>query len=346
MNMSVRSVPSYGHPEPNLAWLARQTEDILAPALPIIDPHHHLWDRAGNEYYLDELLTDTAGGHNIIATVFLLCNWAFRKDGAEALRPVGETEAVMKIVREAERRGVPTKVCAGIVAYADLCLGDRVDEVLEAHRAAAEGHLRGVRYVTARDEGFVASIAPPPPARLMSDSRFRAGFARLERFGLSFDAWLYHTQVPELTDLARAFPAVPIILNHVGGPVGIGPYRGRRDDVFRDWSKAVRELATCQNVSMKLGGLAMLVAGFDFHERPNPPCSEDLATAWKPYMETCIEVFGPQRCMFESNFPVDKAMCSYAVLWNAFKRLAAGASATETAALFHHNAARTYRITA
>jgi L-fuconolactonase len=344
--MSVTSVPSYSHPEPNLAWLAKHTEEIIAPALPIIDPHHHLWDRPGNEYYLDELLKDAGSGHNVIATVFLQCNWAFRKDGEEALRPVGETEAVMKIVREAERRGVQTKVCAGIVAYTDLCLGDRVDAILEAHCAAADGHLRGVRYVTARDEGFVASIAPPPPARLMAESSFRAGFARLERFGLSFDAWLYHTQIAELTALARAFPAVPIVLNHVGGPVGIGLYRSRRDEVFRDWSKAIRDLATCPNVCIKLGGLAMLVAGFDFHEGANPPSSEELATAWKPYVATCIEVFGPERCMFESNFPVDKGMCSYPILWNAFKRLAAGASATETAALFHDTAARVYRLTA
>jgi predicted TIM-barrel fold metal-dependent hydrolase len=178
----------------------------------------------------------------------------------------------------------------------------------------------------------------------MAEPAFRAGFACLAKHGLSFDAWLYHTQIHQLADLARAFPATPIVLDHVGGPLGVGPYRGRRDEVFADWRNGIRALAECPNVHMKLGGLAMVVNGFDFHENVLPPSSGELADAWRPYMETCIEAFGPHRCMFESNFPVDKGMCSYPVLWNAFKRIAAGASSAEKAALFHDTAARFYRL--
>ena len=338
------AVPAFHHPGPNRAWLALHHEEILEPGLPIIDPHHHLWDRGGDRYFLDELLADTESGHNIVATVFAQCHWAYRTDGPEELRPVGETEFVVEIAAEAERRHTRTRVCAGIVGQADMRLGDRVDAVLEAHVAAAGGRFRGIRHLTARDEGFTAGIAPPPPARMMGEPTFRAGVARLERFGLSFDAWLYHTQIPELTELARTFPGIPMVLDHVGGPLGIGPYQGRRDEVFTAWRASIRQLAGCANVSVKLGGLAMLVAGFGFHERPVPPSSEELAQAWRPYFDACIEDFGAGRCMFESNFPVDAAMCSYPVLWNAFKRVAHGASVTEKAELFHDTAAAVYRI--
>jgi predicted TIM-barrel fold metal-dependent hydrolase len=339
------AIPTFHHPSPRQDWLAlEEAEAILEPALPIVDPHHHLWDRDGQGYFLDELLADTGSGHNIVATVFAQCAWAYRTDGPEALRPVGETEFVAGVADAAARRGSKTRVCAGIVGHADLTLADGVDAVLEAHLAAAGGRFRGIRHLTARDEDFRAGIAPPPPAGIMGTASFRAGFARLAGFGLSFDAWLYHTQIPELTRLAQDFPGMPIVLDHVGGPLGIGPYQGRRDEVFGIWRSSIQELAGCPNVSVKLGGLAMLVAGFGYHERPRPPSSQELATAWRPYIETCIAAFGPDRCMFESNFPVDKAMCSYAALWNAFKRIAGGASAGEKRALFHDTAARFYRL--
>ncbi|MGD0105529.1 MAG: amidohydrolase family protein [Rhodopila sp.] len=338
------SAKIYHHPGPNAAWLARRVEDALDPELPIVDPHHHLWDRPGDRYFLDELLVDTGSGHNIVATVFVQCGWAYRTDGPEALRPVGETEFVAAVADEAERRRLKTRVCAAIVGHVDLRLGEGVEAVLDAHLEAAGGRFRGIRQVTARSEDFVASILAPPPAGMMADAAFRAGFARLGKFGLSFDAWLYHTQINELTDLARAFPEIPIVIDHVGGPLGIGPYQGKREEVFASWHGAMQQLAGCRNVSVKLGGLGMLVAGFALHEQAFPPSSEELADLWRPYMEACIEDFGAWRCMFESNFPVDKAMCSYPILWNAFKRIAAGASATEKALLFHDVATKVYRL--
>lgn len=334
------------HPEPNQAWLARLSEDILEPDLPIVDPHHHLWDRPGNRYYLDELLADTTAGHNIVATVFLQCYWAYRTTGPEEMRPVGETAFVASVAAEAEHRKSRVRACAAIVGHADLALGERVDAVLEAHIVSADGRFRGIRHVTARHPGLLASMAAPPPLGLMGEAAFRDGYARLGKHGLSFDAWLYHTQLPDLLDLARRFPAIPVVINHVGGPLGVGPFRGKSEEVFVAWRTGMRNLAGCPNVSVKLGGLAMAINGFDFHLQVLPPSSGELARAWSPWMTECIEAFGPARCMFESNFPVDKAMCGYPVLWNVFKRIAAGASADEKRALFHDTAARFYRIAA
>ena len=336
-------LPAITHPAPDPTWLAQYSEAILEPDLAIVDPHHHLWDHNGG-YLLDELTRDTSSGHNVVATVFAQCGYAYRTTGPEALRPVGETEFVAGIAREAERRKLKTRACAGIVGTTDLALGDRVAEVLEAHVIAGDGRFRGIRHITARHDAFNASMLGRPPARLLADSEFRKGFARLIAMHLTFDAWLYHTQIPELTELARAFPQAPIVLNHVGGPLGVGPYRGQGERTHREWLAAMQDLATCPNVHIKLGGLAMAICGFDFHLQPKPPSSELLAASWRPYMETSIELFGANRCMFESNFPVDKAMCSYPVLWNAFKRIAAGASATEKSALFHDSAARFYRL--
>ena len=338
-----RRVPVLQHPAPNPAWLARRSEPVVEPDMPVIDPHHHLWDRGGG-YFLDELLADIQSGHNVVSTVFLQCAYGYRTDGPDSLKPVGETEFVAALARESDARGVTARVCEGIVGFADMLLGDAVTPVLEAHLAAGEGRFRGVRHVTARHEEFRASIVPPPPAQVMADTAFRVAYARLAQHGLSFDAWLYHTQIDELADLAGAFPDTPVILNHVGGPLGIGPYSGKRDEVFAAWSAAIGRLARRPNVSVKLGGLAMVVTGFQFHLQPEPPVSDELLAAWRPYLDTCIAAFGPDRCMFESNFPVDKAMCSYTAMWNAFKRSVASHSATEKAAMFHDTAARVYRL--
>jgi predicted TIM-barrel fold metal-dependent hydrolase len=321
------------------------SEEILEPDLPICDPHHHLWDHPGRRYLLDELLADTGSGHNVVATVFVECLSMYRADGDPALRPVGETEFVNGVAAmSASGRYGPTRVAAGIVSFADLTLGDRVGEVLDAHMAASP-RFRGIRHAAGWDasERIRNSHTNPPPG-LLGDARFRLGFKELARRGLAFDAWLYHPQIPELVDLARAFPDTTIVVDHFAGPLGIGPYEGKRAEVFAAWKPAFRELAACPNVVAKLGGLVMPINGFGFHKAPRPPTSAELVAATGDFYRHAIDVFGPARCMFESNFPVDKVSCSYVVLWNSFKRLCAGFSAADKAALFHDTAARVYRL--
>ena len=348
--MSAASAPSASVPSNYLAvreaWLNRRQEPILDPELPIVDPHHHLWDRHGWRYLLDELLADTNSGHNIVATVFIQARSMYRESGPVELRPVGETEFVNGVAAmSASGTYGETRICAGIVGHADLTLGNLVAPVLAAHVRAGGARFRGIRHITTWDaDSSIGNPAYVTTRYLMADERFREGFAVLGRLGLSFDAWLFHPQIDELTSLARAFPDTPIVLNHVGGPIGIGAYAGQRKEVFARWATAIKGLATCKNVHVKLGGLGMRVGGFGFHEQAEPPSSETLADAWRPYIETCIEAFGPSRSMFESNFPVDKGMCSYPVLWNALKRLAAGASVAEKTALFCGTAMRVYGL--
>ncbi|MDF0498198.1 amidohydrolase family protein [Bradyrhizobium yuanmingense] len=327
------------------SWLDRRREAIIEPELPIVDPHHHLWDR-GARYLLEEVLAVLNTGHRVLATVFLQCDSMYRVDGDHVLRPVGETEFVNGIAAAAASGTYgPTKVCDGIVGFADLYLGSEVDRILELHLSRGGERFKGVRHCSVWDADQTIKSTPMGfPKGVLMDDKFRAGFARLSRYGLSFDGWLYHTQVPEFTDLARAFPETTMILDHVGAPLAIGAYANKRAEVFADWKKSMRDLATCPNANVKLGGLGMHVFGFGYDHAPDPVSSEILATAWRPYVETCIELFGPGRCMFESNFPVDKRSCSYHVLWNAFKRLASSASATEKALLFKDTAIRVYRL--
>ncbi len=324
-----------------------EPEEIIEPELPICDPHHHLWDYPGSSrYLLDELLADMNAGHNIESTVFVECGSFYRADGPEALRPVGETEFVNgQAAMSASGVYGPARACAGIVGFADLTLGAEVEEVLAAHMVAGGGRFRGIRHAGGWDDSVaVRNSHTNPPENLYGRDDFRAGFARLADFGLSFEAWQYHPQLPQVTALARAFPEQPIVLDHVGGPLGIGPYAGKRAEIFPVWATNIRELATCRNVVVKLGGLGMAVCGFDFHKRETLPGSAELAEAWAPYIETCIEAFGPDRCMFESNYPVDGVSCTYATLWNALKRTAAGASASEKALMFRDVARRVYRL--
>lgn len=324
----------------------REPEPVLEPDLPICDPHHHLWDHPGNRYLLDELLADLGAGHRVESTVFVECFAFFRADGPAAMRPVGETEFVNgAAAMSASGRYGPVRACAGIVGHADLSLGAAVDEVLEAHLRAGGGRFRGIRHAggwDASDE--IRNSHTNPPQGLYGSAAFREGYARLGAHGLSFEAWQYHPQIPEVADLADAFPDIPLVLDHVGGPHGIGPYAGRREEVFAGWKADIEALAKRPNVVCKLGGLGMPVCGFEFHKREVPPTSEELAQAWRPYVETCIAAFGPARCMFESNFPVDRPSCDYRTLWNAFKRLAAGASDDEKALLFRDVAMKTYRL--
>ena len=327
-------------------WLARRTEDPLDPALPIVDPHHHLWDRPGWRYLLPELLADTNQGHAIHSTVFVQCRAMHRADGPEAYQPVGETEFVNGIAAMSASGGYgPTKVCAGIVGHVNLMIGAAARDVLQAHIQAGGGRFRGIRHITSWDpDPVIMNPAYQPPEDIFFRDDFRAGFAQLAPLGLTFDAWLYHPKIPDLTALARAFPETPIVLDHVGGPLGIRGYAGKRDEVFADWRAAMAELATCPNVHIKLGGLGMRINGFGFEEAAEPPSSDTLVAAWKPYMDTTIALFGASRCMFESNFPVDKGSYGYGVFWNACKKLAAGASAEERTALFSGTASRFYKL--
>lgn len=328
-------------------WLAQVSEDIIDPERPICDPHHHLWDHPNSRYLLDELIADTGSGHNIVSTVFVECASMYRADGAEALRPVGETEFVNGVAAMSASGGYGAmRACAGIVSYADLTLGMAAGEVLDAHIAASP-RFRGIRHAAGWDASdAVRNSHTNPSERLLADPSFREGFAELDRRGLSFDAWLYHRQIPELTALARAFPGTTIIFDHFGGPLGIGPYAGQRETIFAQWRKDVAELARCENVYAKLGGLVMPINGFGFHKRERPATSDELVAATGRYYRHAIDCFGSRRCMFESNFPVDKASCSYAVLWNAFKKLVADASETEKSWLFHDAAATAYRLDA
>ena len=227
----------------------------------------------------------------------------------------------------------------------DFRLGAGVQEVLEAHIRAGGGRFRGIRHISAYDvDPTLGNPNYAPPAGMLGQADFREGFSRLAPMGLSFDAWLYHPQLHELTALARAFPDTRIVLDHVGGPLAIGAYAGKRDEVFPVWAKSIRQLAECPNVHVKLGGMGMRINGYDFIEKADPPTAQALADAWRPYIETCIEAFGTSRCMFESNFPVDKGSYSYAAYWNACKILAKGASVEEKTDLFSGTAARFYRI--
>jgi len=338
------SPPSPSYPDP--AWLALRQEEIIEPGLEIVDPHHHLWDRPGHRFLINELLADTGSGHNITQTVFIECGSMYRADGPVEMKPVGETEFVNgTAAMSASGQYGPPRLCRGIVGHADLRLGDGVARVLEAQIAAGDGRFRGIRHSVTWDASDVlAKARTNPPKGQMFDPTWRAGFARLAPLDLTFEAWLYHPQLPDVADLARAFPQTTIILNHVGGPVGIGPYKDQKAETFAQWKAGIAEVGKSQNVVVKLGGLGMTFGMFDFYAREKPPSSTDLATAYKPYIETCIAAFGTDRSMFESNFPPDGAGSSYPILWNAFKRLAAGYSGSEKAMLFSGTAKRVYRL--
>ncbi|EIZ77834.1 amidohydrolase 2 [Novosphingobium sp. Rr 2-17] len=335
----------YRYPAPDPAWLSLSREPVIEPALPSVDPHHHLWLEHRTPYLVDELLQDVESGHNVIATVFVQAHYGYRIAGPEHLAPAGETEKVAAAAREAHSRGAMADVAAGIVAFADLTLGERVEEVLGAHLEVADGRLRGIRHSVSRDELFPDGIVlRPAPAGLLAQTGYRAGLARIQAHDLVFDAMLYHRQIPELTQLARAMPDLRIVLDHIGCILGVGPYEGKQGENYLQWRQDMAELAQCPNVRVKIGGFGMIVCGARWHEGVAPPSSFDLAQAWRPYVETCIELFGARRCMFESNFPVDKAMYSYVTLWNAFKRLTTSLTPADRTAVFSGTAIDTYGL--
>jgi L-fuconolactonase len=343
------------------------TEAILEPDLPIVDPHHHLWDwpgallagrpvpehgfdtvlRRAMRYLLPEFLADLNTGHNIRATVFVQCTAMYRADGPEAFKPVGETEFVNGVAAMcASGTYGPIRACAGIVGHVDLTAGAVVSEVLEAHLRTAADRFRGIRHAASYDaDSNVLGPLVRVGAGLFTQKTFREGYAQLGRYGLSFDAWLLEPQLPELIDLVRAFPHIPVVLDHVGTPLGVASYQGKREVRFPAWRGSIRKLAALPNVSVKLGGLAMAFCNFPSFLKSPAASSTQLAAEWRPYIETCIEAFGANRCMFESNFPVDMGSCTYPVLWNAFKLLSKQYSADERTALFSGTAQRFYRLT-
>jgi L-fuconolactonase len=332
-------------------WLALTQEPILEPDLPICDPHHHFWDlrteRVPHQrYLLHELLEDIQGGHNVKTTVFIEARAMYRADGPEEMKPVGEVEFVQGLAA-ASASGIygPSRAAAAIVGHANLNLGDRVEPVLEALQAASPNRFRGIRHSVTWDDNpeIENTAAHRQKGQLLSD-QFRAGARVLARMGFSLEGWLYFQQLPELADFAKAVPDLPIILNHIGGLMRTGPYANREEEIREIWRKGIAAVAACPNVYVKLGGIGMTRTGFDWHLRDKPVGSEEMAAGMKPWIEYCIEQFGPERSMFESNFPVDKVSSSYNVLYNAFKRLSSGYSPSERAAMFHDTATRVYRI--
>ncbi len=334
----------------NFDWLAQGEEETIDPGLPICDPHHHLWEfvqgRVASRYLLDEILVDLNCGHNVVSTVFIECGAMIDVKDPSPLRMVNETAFVNGIAAMSASGLYGTaRVAAGIVGHVDLCIGDGAAQVLEAHIQAGGGRFRGIRHSCTWDPSpDVPDARCAPPQYLYRDDKFRQGFAQLAPLNMSFEGWCYHTQISDLTELAQAFPDTSIILDHFGGPIGIGPYQGKMEENFAQWRADITELAKCQNVVAKLGGINMELNGFGWHEQDRPPSSQELMQETRPYYEHAIEQFGPDRCMFESNFPVDMCTCSYNVLWNSFKRLTADYTADEKAKLYHDTATRIYRL--
>jgi predicted TIM-barrel fold metal-dependent hydrolase len=346
--MRMRVPPQFGRVlPPDEAWLAKQPpEPVIDPDLPVIDTHHHLWDRPDHRYLLHEFLADIRTGHNVVATVFMECHVMYRAHGPEEMRSVGQTEFVAGVAAMSESDGYgPTRVAAGIVGNADLALGDRVEPVLEAHVRAGGGRFRGVRHSGAWDaDPIIGNSRGIDGLGTYQRADVRAGLRRLTALGLSLDAWVFHPQLQDVVDLARAVPEANIIMGHVGGPLGYGPYAGQRDEVFKSWKASMTELAKCPNVTLKLGGMMMRLAAYDYRNLPAPPSSAEIAAFWAPWMQTGLELFGANRCLAESNFPVDKMGTGWVQYWNALKRITAGASAEEKRAIFAGTARRVYRL--
>ncbi len=330
------------------SWHGRAAaEDVLERNIPIVDAHHHIFGRTADvqRYTIEELEGDMLSGHRIIGTVWIEAYGdGWRTSGPEALRSLGEVERVMQTVRQQRDKPVLRHVAAGMVSNVDLTLGDQVDEVLDQHILASGGRLRGVRHHTSHDAGPIARFVPASRPHLLADRALRRGVACVARKGLSLDALVFHTQIAEVADLADAFASTPVVLNHLGQVIGVEQYAGRRSEVFAKWAADLRDLALRPNVCVKLGGMAMPMFGFGFEHATVPAASHVLVQAWKPYIDVCIEAFGPQRCMFESNFPVDRQSCSYTALWNAFKLCSRELSRDERRQLFYRTACQAYRL--
>lgn len=320
-------------------WLALTQEPVLAPEQPILDAHHHMWDRPEGRYRSEELMQDLGQGHDIRASIYVQCRTGYRALGPAELQPVGEIETILDWGRATPDH--PT----GIIGFADLQLGAAVRPVLEALAEAGQGKLCGIRNTTAyHADPAVRSNPRPAPDGLLRSDAFRAGAGLLSEFGLTLDVWAYQTQLDEVCALAKALPDLTIVIDHCGGPLGVGPYRHDDPTAFAEWRNAVRRVAVHPNTRVKIGGFGLSVMGYNYASRPTPPHSNELAADWAPHVETCLEAFGAERSMFESNFPVDKGQFGYRAVWNAFKRLAAPLTDRERADLFWRCASRCYGI--
>jgi predicted TIM-barrel fold metal-dependent hydrolase len=334
----------------NSEWLERVTEPTVDPERPIVDPHHHLWERSGSTYVLEELWGDTSSGHNVVKTVFVECRASYREDGPEHLKPVGETvfvEGIASASRTMDGAGTfGHPPIAGIVAHADLRRPiAELDELLDAHEEAGKGLFRGIRHYGARDS-YLDSLHNKgrAPDRLYAGDEFHQGLARLGERGYTYETWHYHHQNPDFRDLAEAVPGTTLILDHFGTPLGVGPYAGKREEIFAQWKDNIAAIAERPNVVAKLGGLAMPLNGFGWDLGDVPPSSDEFVEAQARYYHHTIECFGADRCMFESNFPVDRLSISYHVLWNALKKIAAKYGEEKQTAMFSGTASRVYKL--
>ena len=324
-------------------WLAQVQEEIVEPDRPIIDPHHHLWNDRGSTYLVEELKTDTGSGHNVVKTVFMECGWSYREDGPRHLKVVGETEAVVAQVEKSKQTG--GAFIAAIIARADLTLGGEVLEVLEAHQNASDGLFRGIRHAGARAEHpEVLSIPGRAPEGLFQDSNFLEGLRVLGKNDFTYDTWHYHYQNSEFAEMVKQIPDTQIILDHFGTPLGVGPYADKREEIFVKWKEDIKEISKSENVYMKIGGMAMPDNGFGWNTRDKPASSNEFVEAQRRYYLHAIECFGPERCMMESNFPVDKMSLSYHVLYNGLKKIVADFSEDEKHQMFYRTAEKVYGV--
>lgn len=330
------------NPPPDDAWLARATpEPVLEPDLPIVDAHHHFWESRPWPYGIDDYRADAGLGHDVGQSICVEGGSFHRTTGPIALRGVGEVEAVRAASACASGR---PRVAAAIVAAADPTATGDFDLVLDALDAAGGGRLSGIRYSVAShpDPSYRGRFAARPPGLLSAPEVARVA-AMLGERGLLFETWLLQHQIGEAERLAAACPTTTIVIDHLGGPLGAGRYR-EDPDAAAAWRESLARLAERPNVRLKLGGLGMVSLGARFREQATPPSSETLAASWACRILPAISLFGPERCMFESNFPVDRGQTGWVALWNAFKRVVAHLPLSARCDLFAGTARRTYRL--
>lgn len=329
--------------EDQLAWLGQVSETIIDPQRPIIDPHHHLWrDMMGDRYTIEEYQRDTNSGHHVVASVYMECGTEYRADGPTEFQPLGETEFVLAQRDLSTQSGPPL---LGMVGHVDLTLGEGAARVLDAHLELAGSFFKGVRHAGASAEPGVELVIPgAAPRDLFASVEFRRGVSLLGQLGLLYETWHYHYQNRDYIELARACPNTIFVLDHFGTPLGVAPYATQQQEIFAQWQQDMRDLASCENVHLKLGGLAMPDNGYGWHVADRPPTSDEFVAAQRAWYLHAIDCFGPERCFFESNFPVDRVSISYHVLYNAFKKLVADFSDSEQHAMFFGNANTLYAL--